>query len=93
MSERANLGRDDFAAISAFRYALGRMTYIVGQTVDWLIESWPLLHERARTIIARDLRKEIERDDLAREEGWDWKPLGWDFDREYWLRLRDHIGA
>lgn len=88
---RATLGREDFAAISAFRYALGRMTYIVGDTVNWLIESWPLLHEHARAIITRDLLEEIERDDRAREEGWEWKPLGWDFDRAEWLRLRDYI--
>lgn len=91
MSERATLGRDDFAAICAFRYCCGRMTYVSGQCVDWLILSWPRLHKHAREIIARDLRKEIESDDRSRAEGSDYRPLGMDMDRAEWLRLAKFI--
>ena len=91
MSERATLGRDDFAAICAFRYCLGRMTYIVGDCVDWLCREWPLLSEHARQIIERDLREAIESDDRDRASGASFKTLGWDCYRQLWESLLRRI--
>lgn len=34
-------GFNDLMVIAAFRYCLGRSTYIVGTCVDWLTEHWP----------------------------------------------------
>ena len=36
-------GRDGLMAIAAFRYCLGRQTYIVGDCAEWLCEQWPSL--------------------------------------------------
>lgn len=88
---RATLGDEDSAAIWAFRYCLGRQTYAVGSCVDWLIDAWPLLDEHAKTIIARDLKEEIQRDDAFRAAGDSYKPLGWDCDRKEWVRLMAFI--
>jgi hypothetical protein len=92
MSERVTLGNGDFIAVSAIRYALGRMTYIVGDTVAWLMYSWPLLDEGAKKIITRDLSEAIELDARIGAGG-GWAPLGMDTDRREWLRLRDFIAA
>lgn len=38
-----NFGRHDLMAVAAFRYALGRMTYIVSDCADWLVEQYEAL--------------------------------------------------
>lgn len=86
-----NYGRDGLMAIAAFRYCLGRMTYIVGDCADWLIEQWPILPENVKAVIKRDLDAEIKADDEARAEGREYKPLGHDCDRASWLKVRTMI--
>ena len=46
--------------VSAVRYARGRATYIVGMTVDMLIEQWPNLTPHDQLVILRDLEAEHE---------------------------------
>lgn len=81
-------GHDHLMVIAAFRYCLGRKTYIVGECAAWLIKTWPLLNEQTRTIIQRDLEEQFELDDRARAEQREYKPLGWDCDRKEWERVR-----
>lgn len=81
-------GRGDLMAIAAFRYCLGRRTYIVGDCAEWLIRTWPLLEENAQNVIKRDLEEEFKRDNDARENNEDYKPLGDDCDRAEWERVR-----
>lgn len=81
----------DFVPIATFRYSLGRMTYVVGECVGWLIIMWPRLSNVTRYIIANELAEEIRRDDDARARHSQWKPLGWDCDRKEWLRLAEFI--
>ena len=87
-----NYGFDGLMAIAAFRYCLGRRTYIVGACVDWLIDQWHAFPPNVRSVIARDLREAFERDDAARQHG-DRHPLGWDCDRRDWQRAMEHIAA
>lgn len=84
-------GRDGLMAIAAFRYCLGRRTYIVGDCADWLCEQWPSLPRNVQSGIERDLRKEFARDDEARAAGHEFKPLGHDCDRREWQRVLDVI--
>lgn len=84
-------GRGDLMAIAAFRYCLGRATYIVSDCVEWLIEKWPVLNENARRVITRDLADTFECDDRARRDGSEYRSLGHDCDRYEWERLRKHI--
>ena len=83
-----NYGRDDLMAVAAFRYSPGRMTYIVSDCADWLIEQWPNIAENARKVIQRDLEEAFKRDDEAREDGQDYKPLGHDCDLAQWEKVR-----
>lgn len=83
---------DDLMVVAAFRYCLGRRTYIVGHCVSWLMANWTNLEERSRECITRELAEEIERDNNARGIGCDWHPLGDDCDRAEWLKLQEFIG-
>jgi len=85
---KLNFGRDDLMAIAAFRYCLGRMTYIVSDCADWLIEQWENLSPSARSIIKRDLEEAFAQDDEDRANGNKYKNLGHDCDRQQWERVR-----
>jgi hypothetical protein len=81
-------GHDHLMVIAAFRYCLGRMTYIVGDCASWLIKIWPYLSKETQNIIKRDLEEAFTRDDEDREAGRDYKALGHDCDRAEWSRVR-----
>ena len=81
-------GHDHLMVIAAFRYCLGRMTYIVGDCASWLIKTWPFLSVQTQNIIKRDLEEAFTRDDEDREAGRDFKALGHDCDRAEWERVR-----
>lgn len=78
-------------ATAAVRYCLGRMSYIVGDCADWLIQQWPNIQPSARVIIERDIREAVTRDDESRQDGREHHPLGMDMDRAQWLRVLDAI--
>jgi hypothetical protein len=87
-------GRDDLMVIAAFRYCLGRSTYIVGDCVDWLIDVWGGLQCGAQAVIRRELAEEFERDGAHRQRGTGGNyPLGHDCDRAEWKRLLDFING
>lgn len=81
-------GWHNLMVISAFRYCLGRQTYVVRACANWLIDIWPLLTEQTQGVIRRDLEEEFQRDDEARARDEKHKPLGWDCDRKDWERVR-----
>ena len=81
-------GSDGLMAVSAFRYCLGRMTYIVGDCERWLFANWQDFPENVRRLIQREVEEEIKRDDEARARGAAHKPLGHDCDRAAWERVR-----
>ena len=88
-----NYGRDGLMAIAAFRYCLGRTSYIVGDCEEWLIQQWPGLPQNVRNVIERDLREAVQRDKLGREESAAYSPLGHECDRQSWLRVLAMIEA
>lgn len=65
--------------ISAVRYALGRMTYIVELTVNYVLEEIEndKLSDRCLNVIAEDIRSA--------------KSLGMDCDKAHWLKLLNRI--
>lgn len=83
-----NFGRNELMAVAAVRYCIGRMSYIVGECVDWLYEVWPLLDPKTKAIIRRDIEEAFVRDDEERAEGMEHTPLGMDMDRAEWERAR-----
>lgn len=90
-----NFGRGDLMAIAAFRYCLGRKSYIVEDCGDWLIQQWDEIRPNAQHVIERDLREAIQRDDEHRRNwaGTDHAPLGMDMDRAVWLNVLAMIEA
>lgn len=84
-----NYGRSNLMVIAAHRYCLGRMTYIVGDCVDWLLSIWGELDDNTRAIIQRDTEEAFKRDDEDRADGKDHMALGHDCDRREWEKLRE----
>ena len=72
--------QDRFLIIGAFRYALGRSTYVTLETAQWLIKHWEQIDENTQVLI----RKEI---DWALEED----RAGMDCDKRAWEMLLSHI--
>lgn len=86
----------DILAINATRYAMGRMTYTVGETVEWLMANWGNLSPKAQTVIKRDLSEAMNKDteqrmnaDLTGEKP-RWFELG--MDRREWDKLAAFFG-
>lgn len=76
--------------MAAFRYSIGRQSYIVGSCIAFLKRYWPTFEENVRRVITRDLKEEIQRDEDWAATGKSYV-LGSDCDRRAWLGLRDWI--
>ena len=87
-TETAPMPIPSWLIIDAVRYAVGRTSYQVGETAQWVIANWESLPEHAKTIIKQDLETEFERDDRLRAEGTRYLPLGHDCDRREWEKVR-----
>lgn len=79
--------------IGSFRYYLGRMTISTHSYCDSLIHNWPVIPERAKTVILRELEEEIKRDDRDRESNKDHKALGHDCDSQKWREVWAVVSA
>lgn len=71
---------DRLIAIAAFRYALGRMTYMPSHVAQWLEQHKDKLSDADRALIALEINEAAEHDTLGHE-----------CDRAVWLRLRDSL--
>lgn len=72
---------DDFQEmlVSAERYALGRMTYIVGLMVDYIMPMIPDLETKYINIIIDDIDRQRE--------------YGMDMDKDEWMKLLGRLRA
>lgn len=73
----ADLTCDSLTAICAFRYALGRRTYVAGHVANWLIANRDRLEEGDRALIVREIDQQQERG------------LGDACDVADWMRVRE----
>lgn len=75
MQVKINGNKDDLSMIlvSAERYALGRKTYIVNWTCEFIENNLALLTEKDRQVMIRDLENPISYGDECDEK--DWKRL------------------
>jgi len=64
--------------VSIFRYALGRRTVIVGQTVDLILKNWDKIENQYKKIIIREINE-------CKEQGDEY--LGDHCDRRQWERI------
>jgi len=73
------LSTDDYIMLfCAFRYALGRQTYVVGVVADRLIKAYPRLTQDQRDMFVRDIN------DAYKQHG-----LGAVCDEREWLNVRN----
>lgn len=49
--------------ISAFRYALGRMSYVPSMVCEFITDQWSVLPNNTKQILIRELETEIKRND------------------------------
>lgn len=74
--------------ISATRYACGRMTYIVSDTVQYVSKLLPLLSEWCIGVILTDLEANLEMESRCPERSnYIW---GMEMDRKLWMQMLDH---
>ena len=52
----------DILMFCAFRYALGRKTYVVGAIVDILEANWGHMHPSRRSMFKKEIREAIDND-------------------------------
>lgn len=84
------LGRDlEQMIISAERYACGRMTYIVGTTVDYILSLLPHLSDWCIGVMQNDMKSEFEMYERAPNA----KNLGMSCDYAQWAKFRDALNA
>ena len=65
--------------VSAFRYSLGRMTYVVGSIVDFIVENWEGFSLKRQKFFQREIREYKEKHGR----------LGMKMDEEQWQRILD----
>lgn len=71
----------DLFAMAAFRYALGRSTYIVGHVAEMLENNASAISEKYRRLIVQEIQE-------ADENGWLGGSLGSPYDLEVWRQLK-----
>jgi hypothetical protein len=55
-------GRSNLMVLAAFRYCLGRRTYIVSDCVEWLLEWWDDIDETTQEFIVKEIQDAIARE-------------------------------
>lgn len=78
---------DDAILLCAFRYCLGRKTYVVAECAGWLRSRWPTLGNAVRGIILGEIGRALDAD--AARPG----KIGMDMDREVWRGLFGELSA
>lgn len=82
---------DDFQQmmVSALRYALGRQSYIVGLTIEYIEWKIPLMDKKYLAIMSRDIDEEIKlSDELSKDPRRRWMSI--DIDKR-WIQLKEKI--
>ena len=75
--------------IGAERYALGRRTYIVSATVNYLTHLLPKVSDWCIAILTNDMKTEFDRAERVGNTG----NFGDDCDYQDWVRFRDALTA
>jgi hypothetical protein len=59
MKDRLDSVNGQIVIMGAFRYALGRQTYVVSSVIEWLQENWDILEQKSKFVIMRDTAAEL----------------------------------
>ena len=71
----------------AFRYCLGRMTYVVSDYCEEATRKIRQITDHFLLLLEKELSEAIHKDDEQRAKGEPYKILGWDCDRAHWVEL------
>lgn len=71
--------------ISAERYACGRRTYIVKETVDYILSLLPHLSDWCITVMQNDMKSEFDMAERMQRK------IGMSCDHEQWVKFRDAL--
>ena len=77
------LDSDNLILICAFRYALGRMTYVVRVVVDEIHKRWNTLSEGDKELIVKEIREHKARHGK----------IGHEMDERDWITIVDRYQA
>ena len=67
----------DLVLMCAFRYALGRKTYVVHSIVEEMLENWDVLSNTHKKLIQKEIKDHEEL----------YGNLGMEMDRDQWYRI------
>lgn len=70
--------------ISAFRYTLGRMSYVPSMFCEFVKEQWSVLPENTKQILIRELETEVKRNDEQKNDDNFISLLGHPYDVKQW---------
>lgn len=79
------MSHEELILICAVRYALGRMSYIVGVVAEYVAVKKPELSKECINIIIRDIEEELK---WHHDAG---QTLGMECDERTWLRLLERL--
>lgn len=79
------MSHEEQILICAVRYALGRMSYIVGVVAEYVAVKQPELSKESINIIIRDIEEELKRHHDAGHT------LGMECDERTWVRLLERL--
>lgn len=79
------MSNEEQILICAVRYALGRMSYVVGDVCNYVALKQPELSRNCISIIIRDIEEELKR---YHDVG---QTLGMECDERTWLRLLEKL--
>ena len=81
---KSNMPEDiEFIILGAFRYAMGRRSYIVSTTVDFIMNNIDLVPRGFRELMIDEI--------TMGENGEFYYQLGDDCDKQQWLKLREFL--
>ena len=81
---KSNMPEDiEFIILGAFRYAMGRRSYIVSTTVDFIMRNIDLVPRGFRELMIDEI--------TMGENGEFYYQLGDDCDKQQWLKLREFL--
>ena len=81
------MSHEEQILICAVRYALGRMSYIVGVVAEYVSVKQPGLSKECINIIIRDIEEELERYHKCGQL------LGMECDERTWVRLLERLNG
>ena len=75
----------------AFRYCLGRMTYVVSDYCEEATRKIRQITDHFLLLLEKELSEAIHKDDEERANGESYKTLGWDCDRVCWVKFYELV--